>query len=83
MVTYQERKSNLHHYVLMIDCEVQGTFSSLKGLCEFVDDPKFPSYWTLIRKKADVMEFGKYKIQKVKHHMTDAPRTNKNQTTKD
>lgn len=68
MTTYKERIKNLHYFVLVKDCEVLGTFGSLKKITDFVKDDNFPSYWTLVRKDQFPIEFGVYKIFKVKHY---------------
>lgn len=68
MTTYKERKKKQYNYVLLKDCVVLGTFGNLKKITEFIEDDKFPSYWTLIRKKENPIEFDNYKIFKAKHH---------------
>ena len=68
MTTYKERKENKTNFVLLKDCVVIGTFGSLKKITENVEDENFPSYWTLIRKKENPIEFDSYKIFKVKHY---------------
>jgi len=66
MVTYKERKENTRVFVLIKSGEVLGCWGNLKNLCESQEDPTFPSYWTLTRKKEDVIEFGEYSLHKVK-----------------
>ena len=68
MTTYKERKENQHNYVLLKNGVVLGTFGNLKKITEFVKDEKFPSYWTLVRKKENPIEFDSYQIFKVKHY---------------
>ncbi len=68
MTTYKERKENKTNYVLLRDCVVIGTYGNLKKITENVEDDKFPSYWTLVRKSENPIEFGNYKIFKVKHY---------------
>jgi len=55
-------------WVLSYKGECIGAYGNLKKLCESVDDPNFPSYWTLVRKKFDVFELGDYRIERVKYH---------------
>ncbi|MFC4723031.1 hypothetical protein ACFO5O_11915 [Geojedonia litorea] len=38
------------------------------NVSRLLDDPDFPSYWTLVRKEEYPIEFGSYKIYKVKHY---------------
>jgi|GEM_PF-3306037 len=66
MVTYQERKENTKVYVLLRAGDVIGCFGNLKKLCDSVNDPKFLSYHTLIRKKKDRIDFAGYSIQRVR-----------------
>ena len=68
MSTYKEQKENKMNFVLLKDCNVLGTFGSLKKVCDFVTDDSFPSYWTLVRKKDNPIIFDNYKIFKAKHH---------------
>ena len=68
MVTYKERQQNKKYYVLLEDGVPLGTFGNLKKVVEFMEGKEFPSYWTLIRKDENPLEFDNYKIYKVKHH---------------
>ena len=68
MVTYKERIKNKMNFVLVKDGEVLGTFGNLRKITEFVEDENFLSYWTLIRKENYPIEFGDYRIFKVKHY---------------
>ncbi|GAB5474061.1 MAG: hypothetical protein Mars2KO_21600 [Maribacter sp.] len=68
MVTYKERKKNLKNYVLLKDGVPLGTFGNLKKITEFMEGQDFPSYWTLVRKGENPIEFGDFSIYKVKHH---------------
>jgi len=68
MVTYKERKENLHSFVLLENSEPLGTFGNLKKVVEFLKYRDCPSYWTLIRKTEYPISFGKYNIYKVKHY---------------
>lgn len=65
MRTYQERQEAKKYYVLLEDKDVLGVFGSLKSVCEYIGD-KFPSYWTLVRKKTNKFEYGNYSLQIVK-----------------
>jgi len=67
MTTYKKRMESLHHLVLSRDGQVIGTFGNLKKIVDFVDDPDFLSYWTLIKRKYPI-EFGRYRIDKVRHY---------------
>lgn len=68
MTTYKERKAKLENYVLVKDGVPLGTFGNLKKVVDFMDGEEFPSYWTLVRKKDNPIEFDKYSIFLVKHH---------------
>jgi hypothetical protein len=68
MATYKERKAKLENYVLLKDGIPLGTFGNLKKVVDFMDGEEFPSYWTLVRKKDNPIEFDKYSIFLVKHH---------------
>lgn len=68
MTTYKEQQENKMSYVLLQDCEVLGTFGNLRKVCEYMDGKDFPSYWTLVRKKENPIEFDNYKIFKTKHY---------------
>ncbi|MCB0746790.1 MAG: hypothetical protein KDC90_04935 [Ignavibacteriae bacterium] len=68
MVTYKERIKNKMNFVLVKDGEVLGTFGNLRKITEFVEDENFLSYWTLVRKENYPIEFGDYRIFKVKHY---------------
>ena len=68
MVTYQERKENAKVYVLIKSGAALGCFGNLKKLCEYVQNEDFPSYWTLVRKKNEVITHGDYLIQKVRYY---------------
>jgi|TARA_B100001059_G_C17790381_1_gene559766 hypothetical protein len=68
MTTYKEQQENRMSYVLLKDCEVLATFGNLKKVVEYMDKEEFPSYWTLVRKKENPIEFNDYKIFKVKHY---------------
>ena len=68
MTTYKERKENQYNFVLLKEGVVIGTFGNLRKITEFVEDDNFPSYWTLVRKKENPIEFGNYQIFKVKHY---------------
>jgi len=68
MTTYKQRMKDKTNYVLLKDCVVIGTYGNLKKITENVEDKNFPSYWTLIRKSENPIEFDNYKIFKVKHY---------------
>ena len=68
MTTYKERMKNKMNFVLIKDDIVLGTFGNLKKIIEFVEDDKFPSYWTLVRKTENPIISDGYKIFKVKHY---------------
>ena len=68
MTTYKEQQENRMSYVLLKDCDVLGTFGNLKKVVEYMNNEEFPSYWTLVRKKENPIEFNDYKIFKVKHY---------------
>lgn len=68
MVTYKERKENLHYFVLTKGGEVIATFGNLKRLSEFVKDEDSLSYHTLVRKKKFPIQSGQFQIWKVKHY---------------
>lgn len=67
MSTYKEQIKNRTNYVLLEDGIVLGTFGNLKKICDFMESREFPSYWTLVRKEENPIEFGNYRIFKVKH----------------
>ncbi len=67
MVTYEEGKKHRHTIVLLKGDSVIATFGNLKKLTEYLSDQDIPSYWTLARKDFP-LEFGEYKVFKVKHH---------------
>jgi len=68
MSTYKEQKKKKHNFVLTKNGNVLGTFGNLRKIIDFMDEERFPSYWTLIRKKENPIELEKYKIFKVKHY---------------
>ena len=68
MTTYKEQQKNKMYYVLLKDGVPLGTFGNLKKITEFIKDEDFPSYWTLVRKDLNPLEYDNYKIYKVKHH---------------
>jgi hypothetical protein len=68
MTTYKERKENQYNFVLLKEGVVIGTYGNLRKITEFVKEDNFPSYWTLVRKKENPIEFANYKIYKVKHY---------------
>lgn len=57
-------------FVLIKKHLVVAVFGSMRKLCDAASekDKNFPSYWTLARKKEDVIEVGDYSIHKVKLH---------------
>ncbi len=67
MTTYKEQQKNKKYYVLLKECVPLGTFGNLKKITEFMEGKNFPSYWTLVRKEENPIEFAEYKIFKVKH----------------
>lgn len=68
MTTYKEQQKNKMYYVLLKDGVPLGTFGNLKKITEFIKDEDFPSYWTLVRKDLNPLEYDNYKIYKVKHY---------------
>ena len=68
MATYKEQQKDKKYYVLIKDGIPLGTFGNLKKVVEFMDGKSFPSYWTLVRKNDNPIEFENYKIYKVDHH---------------
>lgn len=66
MITYKEQIKNKRNFVLVKNDVVIATFGNLRKLVDFVKDEKFPSYWTLIRKKKYPIIFNEYAIYKVK-----------------
>ena len=68
MSTYKEQIEKRKVYVLIKNDIVLGVFGNLKKVCEFMDDEKFPSYWTLIRKKEDKIDWKEYSIQLVRYY---------------
>ena len=68
MSTYKEQQENKMSYVLLKDCEVLGTFGNLRKVCDFMDGKDFPSYWTLVRKKEEIIKYDDFQIWKVKHY---------------
>lgn len=68
MVTYKERMKNKMNFVLIKGDIVLGTFGNLKKITEFVEDEDFLSYWTLVRKEENPIEFKDYRIFKVRHY---------------
>ena len=67
MTTYKERQKNKKYFVLLKESVPLGTFGNLKKITELMEGEEFPSYWTLVRKEENPIEFGVYKIYKVKH----------------
>ena len=65
MRTYQERQEAKKYYVLLENKDVLGVFGSLRSVCAHMGK-KFPSYWTLVRKKTNKFEIGNYSLQIVK-----------------
>lgn len=68
MKTYKEQIENRRAWVLLQKDTVLGVFGNLKKLCDFMDGKDFPSYWTLVRKKEDRIDWKDYSIQVVKHY---------------
>ena len=68
MTSYKERQEKLHYFVLVKDGVPLGTFGNLKKIVEFMDGKKFPSYWTLARKKEFPISANDYELFTVKHH---------------
>ncbi|SDT22540.1 hypothetical protein SAMN05192545_3081 [Maribacter dokdonensis] len=68
MVTYKERKENQQNFILIKDHVPLGTFGSLKKVVDYLENEKCPSYWTLVRKTENPIEFGDFKVYKVKHY---------------
>jgi hypothetical protein len=65
-ISYSDRMATKKYYVLLEDKDVLGVFSTLRKACEFMTGKKFPSYWTLVRKKTNKFEIGNYSLQIVK-----------------
>lgn len=68
MSTYKEQKEKKFNFVLTKNGNVMGTFGNLRKITNYMMEEKFPSYWTLIRKKENPIELEKYKIFRVKHY---------------
>lgn len=69
MTTYQERKENLHYYVLQKDGEVLATFGNLRKVVSFMEQLGVnASYATLSRRKDFPVEYKGYDIWYVKHN---------------
>lgn len=54
------------YFVLLKVGVPTGTFGNLKKIIEFMEGEDFPSYWTLVRKEDNPLEYGGYLIYKVK-----------------
>ncbi|WP_222983010.1 hypothetical protein [Flagellimonas meishanensis] len=58
----------LKYHVLVKDGVPLGTFGNLKKITDYMDGKDFPSYWTLVLKSENPMEYGIYSIYKVKNY---------------
>lgn len=67
MKTYKERIESKKYYVLLEGKTVLGVFGCLKRTCNFMKGKKFPSYWTLVRKNFNKLEYNNYSLQIIKH----------------
>jgi hypothetical protein len=65
---YEDYIKNKTNYVLLKGLDVIGTFGNLRKAINFITDDKHPSYWTLIRKQENPINFNEYKIFRVKHY---------------
>lgn len=68
MSSYKEQQEKRYTFVLIKNGDVIGTFGNLRKITKYFAEEKFPSYWTLIRKKENPIELKDYKIFHVKHY---------------
>jgi len=68
MVTYKEQLKRRKYYLINKDNITVGLFSTLKKLCEHMNevDTGFPSYWTIVRMdRTQPIKIGHYIIQEI------------------